>query len=165
MKYSQFLGVRLSSIRIETLNSIYYLYRTAAGPFPFQTATKNTGLFFGISDTRNFDGVSIHQNTQLDWYVSFAGLPEDLTHRKAKSWDTQTVCLQYFNDAGTTMDSCLVPGSPYMTFTFNNAAVIIGSLQSEITNFQWVTPGNAINGIVYLFVHFCNIFHNGVLIF
>jgi endo-1,3(4)-beta-glucanase len=119
----------------------YLFLRALAGPFPFQSATRSTGLVFGISDTREFDGKSIKQPTQFDWSVSVAGLPDALNNRKATSWDTQTLCLQYFNGAGATMDSCLVPGSPYITLTFVDAAVSISSLQGDITSFEWVVPG------------------------
>ncbi|ODM87310.1 Endo-1,3(4)-beta-glucanase 1 [Orchesella cincta] len=114
---------------------------TVAGPFPFQVATTANGLVLGLSDHRDFDGTSIHVNTQQDWTVGIADLPADNSHRKATSWDTQTVCLQYFNNGGSTMDTCLVPGSPYLSFKFNNAAVILTSNKDAITSFQWVTPG------------------------
>ncbi|KAG2186363.1 hypothetical protein INT43_002801, partial [Umbelopsis isabellina] len=114
---------------------------TVSGPFPFESATQNTSVVFGISNNRNFDGTSIHQPTQNDWGVGIAGLPNDLVHRKATSWDTQTVCLQYFTDAGSTMSSCMVPGSPYMTFTFKNAVVNINSLNGNAGSVQWVTSG------------------------
>lgn len=112
-----------------------------AGPFPFQSATTNTGLMFGMADTRRFDGTSIHVDTQRDWTIGISGLPNDISHRKALSWDTQTVCLQYFNDAQNTMDSCLIPGSPYMTFTFNNAQVILTSNLGNVLSFEWITQG------------------------
>ncbi|CAL8124059.1 unnamed protein product [Orchesella dallaii] len=115
---------------------------TVAGPFPFQVATTANGLIVGLSDNREFDGTSIKVNTQQDWTVGIADLPNDLSHRKATSWDTQTVCLQYFNNAGATMDTCLVPGSPYLSFKFNNAQVILTSNKDAITNFQWVTEGS-----------------------
>ncbi|KAH8556532.1 glycoside hydrolase family 81 protein [Umbelopsis sp. PMI_123] len=114
---------------------------TVAGPFPFESATTNTSVVFGISNKRDFDGSSIHQPTQTDWGVGISGLPEDLEHRKAISWDTQTVCLQYFTDSGSTMSSCMVPGSPYMTFSFKNAAVTIESLNGNLGDIQWVTKG------------------------
>jgi endo-1,3(4)-beta-glucanase len=112
-----------------------------SGPFPFESATQNTSVVFGISNSRNFDGTSIHQPTQTDWGVGIVGQPNDLVHRKATSWDTQTVCLQYFTDTGATMSSCMVPGSPYMTFTFKNAAVAINSLNGNAGSVQWVTNG------------------------
>lgn len=125
-----------------------------AGPFPFQTATTSTGLTFGISDTRRFDGTSIHVDTQRDFTVGFTGLPATIQNRKATSWDTQAVCLRYFNGDANTMDTCLVPGSPYMTFTFNNAEVLITSNQGDISVFTWVTPGTKAkvthNGGTYL---------------
>jgi len=103
-------------------------------------ATRSTGLVFGISDTRDFDGVSIHVNTQFDWSAAFEGLPDEVNNRKALAWDTQTVSLQYFG-AGATLDTYLVPGSPYMTLKYTNAAAVFTSLQEDITAFEWVTPG------------------------
>ncbi|KAI9277913.1 glycosyl hydrolase family 81-domain-containing protein, partial [Umbelopsis sp. AD052] len=114
---------------------------TVSGPFPFESATTNTSIVFGISNKRDFDGTSIHQPTQNDWSVGIAGLPNDLQHRKATSWDTQTVCLQYFTDSGSTMSSCMAPGSPYMTFTFKNAVVNINSMNGNLGTITWVTAG------------------------
>ena len=111
----------------------------AAGPFPLHAITRNTGLEFGLAVARDFDGTSIHQNVRTEWRVAFEGLPNALDNRKATSWDTQAVCLQYLGGAST-FDSCLVPGSPYMTFTFNNAAVTLTSVKGN-ANFQWVTEG------------------------
>lgn len=113
-----------------------------AGPFPFQTATTSEGLMFGLSDSRRFDGTSIHVETQRDWVIGLTGLPNDLTHRKATSWDTQTVCLKYFTDGNAAqMDTCLVPGSPYMTFKFENAQLVLISGQGDIQSVQWVEQG------------------------
>jgi len=114
--------------------------RTVAGPFPFQSVTRDTGLDFGISTARDFDGTSVHQRTLLEWRASFTGLPANLNNRKATGWDTQVVCLQY-GGAGASMDTCLVPGSPYMTLTYTNAQVVLTSLQDDIIDFSWVTPG------------------------
>lgn len=114
---------------------------TVAGPFPFESATTNTTINFGISNHRDFDGTSIHQPSQTDWGVGISGLTNDLNHRKATSWDTQTVCLEYFTDNGSTMSSCMVPGSPYMTFTFKNAAVTINSMNGNLGNVSWVSSG------------------------
>jgi hypothetical protein len=116
-------------------------FSTVAGPFPFESSTTNTTVNFGISNHRDFDGTSIHQPTQNDWGVGLSGAPNDLSHRKATSWDTQTVCLQYFTGTGATMSSCMVPGSPYMTFTFSNAIVNIQSLNGNLGTIQWVTTG------------------------
>lgn len=117
------------------------IFSTVSGPFPFESATTNTSIVFGISNKRDFDGTSIHQPTQTDWSVGISGLPNDLLHRKATSWDTQTVCLQYFTGSGPTMSSCMVPGSPYMTFTFSNAVVNINSLNGNIGTITWVNAG------------------------
>jgi endo-1,3(4)-beta-glucanase len=93
-----------------------------------------------MGDVREFDGTSIKVPTQKDWVVGIEGLPDNLDNRKATSWDTQTVCLQYSAGAST-MDTCLVPGSPYMTFSFVNAGIRIMSDKGEITEFRWITPG------------------------
>jgi len=114
------------------------------------------GLVFGISDTREFDGTSVKVPTQRDWTASIGDLPNVKENRKAVSWDTQTVCLQYFNNAGATMDSCLVPGSPYMTLTFKNAAVVLTSTKGNIANFQWVNQGKNTKRIVLIRRHLVN---------
>jgi endo-1,3(4)-beta-glucanase len=114
--------------------------REAAGPFPFETQTLNTGLAFGVSTVRTFEGSSIHQRTNLEWTLGVSGLPDALNNRKAVSWDTQVICLQYFSGTAK-MDFCLVPGSPYMTATFTNAAVNLTSMKGIITDIEWVTPG------------------------
>ncbi len=106
------------------------------------TATLNTGLRFGIGDLREFDGVSVKVPTQRDWVASLGNLPDNLNNRKATSFDTQVVCLQYFNGQGGTLDSCLVPGSPYMTLKYTNAEIILISDGGPVTEFQWVNPGN-----------------------
>lgn len=125
------------------LTKIYVIcqFRNVAGPFPYQSATSNTGLTFGIGDNREFDGASVKVPTQVDWTASIADLPNALNNRKATAWDTQTVCLQYFNGQGATMDTCLIPGSPYMTFVFRNAGIVLTSGGGTITEFLWVTPG------------------------
>jgi len=126
-----------------------------AGPFPFQSATRDTGLVFGISMNREFDGKSLKHPTSYDWSLTFTEHPKDLTHRKALSWDTQVVCLSYFNDgSSSTMDTCMVPGSPYFTATYKNAQVRIESLQGDVTDFTWVSQGTKAkvtnNGGTYL---------------
>lgn len=114
----------------------------AAGPFPYQSATTNDGLVFGIGDTREFDGTSIKVFPQRDWTATIDNLPHEIYNRKAIKWDTQTVCLQYFNGQGGTMDTCLVPGSPYITLTFQNATVILISTLGSINSFEWIAQGN-----------------------
>jgi endo-1,3(4)-beta-glucanase len=114
-----------------------------AGPFPFQSKTENMGLGFGVSEKRRFDGTTLHQDTAIDWVASFTGLPDDASSRKATYWDTQVVCIKYFNAGSSAqMDSCLVPGSPYMTFTFSNAAPVFTSLEGPVSDMTWVTPGS-----------------------
>jgi endo-1,3(4)-beta-glucanase len=115
--------------------------RVLAGPFPFQTVTRNSGLEFGLSYKREFDGVSIIQHTQLDWNAGFAGLPDALNNRKITAWDTQVVCMQYFAN-GATMDTCLVHGAPYMTFTYSNAVILLKSVKGDVTGFEWVVQGS-----------------------
>lgn len=45
-----------------------------------------TGIAFGISTDRNFDGVSIHQPTQTDWTAGFVELNTQVQNFKALSW-------------------------------------------------------------------------------
>lgn len=56
------------------------------GPFPYQSHLGATGFQFGVSTSRNFDGVSIHQPTQTDWSVGFVEHNGDILNRKALSW-------------------------------------------------------------------------------
>ncbi|KIY43569.1 glycoside hydrolase family 81 protein [Fistulina hepatica ATCC 64428] len=105
-----------------------------AGPFPYETSLTASAIQFGISTDRSFDGTSIHQYTQTDWSVGFTehtGLFDD---HKALSWDMQTVTLQYFTDSGY-LNSYMVPGSPYLTFEFNNATPQFISGQGMISSF------------------------------
>jgi len=114
-----------------------------AGPFPFMSKTENAGLQFGVPETRRFDGTTIHQDPTLDWQAGYTGMPDDISARKATYWDTQTVCLVYFNGAGAEMHTCLSPGSPFMTFKYNNAAPIFSSIEGgPVSDVSWVTPGS-----------------------
>lgn len=46
----------------------------------------DTGFQFGISNTRNFDGTSIIQTTQMDWEASYVQNPNSHTSHKATAW-------------------------------------------------------------------------------
>jgi endo-1,3(4)-beta-glucanase len=62
-----------------------------AGPFPFMSRTENEGFGFGVNTAaaRRFDGVTLHQDTAIDWRASFVGMQYDANARKATHWDTQ----------------------------------------------------------------------------
>ncbi|TFK60669.1 glycoside hydrolase family 81 protein [Pluteus cervinus] len=105
-----------------------------AGPYPYQSNLNNNSILFGISTKRDFDGVSIHQPTQNDWSVGFVEHSSNPKDRKAVSWDSQSVTLQYFTGSSS-LTSYLVPGSPYLTFKFDAATPLFTSQQGLITSF------------------------------
>jgi len=80
----------------------------------------------------------------MDLSVSIGKLDLSFGNRKATAWDTQTVSLQYAATDGSTMSTTLVPGSPYMTFTFSNAQPILRSINGNI-NFKWDVTGNLLS--------------------
>ncbi|KAJ6787751.1 hypothetical protein PWT90_04010 [Aphanocladium album] len=108
---------------------------TAAGPFPYESSLDGSGVRFGISTNRQFDGTSVKQPTQVDWHASFAEHNGAFENHKATGFDTQSVTVRYFqNDA--TMDTYLVPGSPYMTFKYNGATPVFTSANGGIKSFN-----------------------------
>ncbi|KAI0064745.1 glycoside hydrolase family 81 protein [Artomyces pyxidatus] len=106
----------------------------ASGPFPYESSLLPSGIQFGVSTARQFDGTSIKQPTQTDWAVGFVEHNGNAQNHKAVSWDTQTVTLQYFTGPST-LTSYMVPGSPYLTFKFANATPLFTSGQGFITSF------------------------------
>lgn len=93
---------------------------------------------YGISVNREFDGTSIKQPTQTDWCTSFSEHQGDFANHKATDFDTQTVTVQYFQDAAT-MTAYLVPGSPYMTFEYSGATPLLTSMNGGIKSFNGQT--------------------------
>lgn len=65
--------------------------RIVAGPYPYQSATGAGGIQFGISNSRQFDGTSIKQPTQLDWLAGFSEHSGNGGDHKALSW-VSSVC-------------------------------------------------------------------------
>ncbi|KAJ6620303.1 glycoside hydrolase family 81 protein [Mycena sp. CBHHK59/15] len=114
-----------------------------AGPFPFMSRALDTGIQFGISNTRNFDGTSIIQTTQMDWEVSYVQNPNTHTSHKATAWDTQSVTVKYFAASGAGFTTYLVPGSPYMTFNYNTATVLLTSRNGNILSINGKTIGTS----------------------
>lgn len=107
------------------------------GPFPYQSSLSPSAINFGISSSRNFDGVSIHQPSQIDWSAGFVEHDGNKQNHKALSWDTQSVTLQYFTGSST-LTSYMIPGSPYLTFSFWQATPKFTSLQGAITSFAGI---------------------------
>ncbi|KAJ7099943.1 hypothetical protein B0H15DRAFT_818129 [Mycena belliarum] len=103
-----------------------------AGPFPYMSRALDTGIQFGISNTRTFDGASIIQNAQMDWEASYVQNPNTHTSHKATAWDTQSVTIKYFSPTGADFTTYLVPGSPYMTFDYNDATILFTSVNGNI---------------------------------
>lgn len=111
-----------------------------AGPFPYQSSLSNTAIQFGVSTKRDFDGVSIHQPTQLDWGASFVEHAGGAADHKALRWDEQCVTVQYFQRNGTgTLTSALVPGSPYITLQYAAATPLLISRGGNITSINGAT--------------------------
>ncbi|KAG5729861.1 putative endo-1,3(4)-beta-glucanase 2 [Termitomyces sp. T112] len=111
------------------------------GPFPYQSSLGATGIQFGVSTSRSFDGTSIHQPTQTDWSVGFVEHNGNVRNRKASSWDSQSVTVQYFTGSST-MTSYLVPGSPYLTFSYSGATPKLTSALGPITSFAGKALGS-----------------------
>ncbi|KAL1734063.1 glycoside hydrolase family 81 protein [Schizophyllum commune] len=111
---------------------------TCAGPFPYESVLTASAVQFGISTSRDFDGTSVHQPTQMDWGVSFSEHSGSVSDHKALGWDRQTVTVQYFTGSAT-MNTYLVPGSPYMTFEYSGATPKFTSGQGLITSFANTT--------------------------
>ncbi|KAJ7778636.1 glycoside hydrolase family 81 protein [Mycena maculata] len=114
-----------------------------AGPFPYMSRALDTGLQFGISNTRNFDGTSIIQTTQMDWEASYVQNPNSHTSHKATAWDTQSVTVKYFAASGAGFTTYLVPGSPYMTFNYDAATVLLTSKNGNILSINGKTVGTS----------------------
>ncbi|KAF5375528.1 hypothetical protein D9615_009199 [Tricholomella constricta] len=104
------------------------------GPFPYQSSLTATAIQFGLSTSRDFDGTSIHQPPQTDWAAGFIEHNGDIRNHKALSWDTQSVTVQYFTGSST-LTSYLVPGSPYLTFSYSGATPKFTSAKGAITSF------------------------------
>ncbi|KAG6828277.1 hypothetical protein H0H92_008549 [Tricholoma furcatifolium] len=103
------------------------------GPFPYQSSLSATAIQFGVSASRDFDGTSIHQPTQTDWTVGFVEHNGNPQNHKAVSW--------YFTGSST-MTSYLVPGSPYLTFSYSGATPELTSANGLITSFAGNTLGS-----------------------
>ncbi|KIY50828.1 glycoside hydrolase family 81 protein [Fistulina hepatica ATCC 64428] len=115
-----------------------------AGPFPYETSLTANAIQFGISTSRNTDGVSIHQPTETDWSVGFIEHSGNARDHKAISWDSQSVTLQYFTGSST-LTTYMVPGSPYLTFAFSSATPKFTSGQGVIKSFAGssLAPGSS----------------------
>lgn len=122
----------------------------------------DTGIQFGISNTRTYDGTSIIQTTQMDWAASYVQNPNTHTSHKATAWvrkylpffsianwvnftgqDTQSVTVKYFAPSGAGFTTYLIPGSPYMTFNYNAATVLFTSTNGNILTINGNNVGTA----------------------
>lgn len=118
---------------------------TAAGPFPYESQLQSTGVVFGVSNKRDFDGVSIHQWTQRDWQACFSEHSGNFANHKATTWDTQSVTVEYFQGSSS-MAWYAVPGSPYVTFKYEAATPLLTSLNGNIVSFNGKALKNGENG-------------------
>ncbi|CRG91078.1 Endo-1,3(4)-beta-glucanase 1 [Talaromyces islandicus] len=108
---------------------------TAAGPFPYESALYGDGVVFGISAKRQFDGTSIHQPTQTDWRAIFAEHSGEFANHKATAFDTQSVTVQYVQGSAA-MTFYAVPGSPYVTFHYNDSTPLLTAMNGGIKSFN-----------------------------
>ncbi|KAI1331870.1 glycosyl hydrolase family 81-domain-containing protein [Xylariaceae sp. FL0255] len=107
----------------------------AAGPYPYESSMGNTGFMFGVSTQRQFDGTSIKQPTQMDILASFKEHQGSFSNHKAIAFDTQTVTVQYFQGSAT-MTTYLVPGSPYITLSYQSATPYLNTTNGGISSFN-----------------------------
>ncbi|KAH8161252.1 hypothetical protein CIB48_g6994 [Xylaria polymorpha] len=107
----------------------------AAGPFPYESSLDGSGIRFGISTDRQFDGTSVKQPTQIDWLAGFSEHSGSFSNHKATAFDTQSVTVQYFQGSSS-MTAYLVPGSPYMTFEYKQATPLLTSVNGGIQSFN-----------------------------
>ncbi|KAF7353740.1 Glycoside hydrolase family 81 protein [Mycena venus] len=114
-----------------------------AGPYPYMSCALDTGFQFGISNTRNFDGTSIIQTTQMDWEASYVQNPNTHTSHKATAWDTQSVTIKYFASNGAGFTTYAVPGSPYITLNYNAATILLTSKNGNIVSINGNTIGTS----------------------
>jgi endo-1,3(4)-beta-glucanase len=112
-------------------------------------------VVFGVSTQRSFDGTSIKQPTQTDWLVSFAEHSGEFANHKAVGFDAQSVTVQYFED-GASMTFYGVPGSPYVTFQYNQSTPVFTAMKGGIISFNNQTLSVGANGLFVLIPrHFC----------
>ncbi|KAJ7090384.1 glycoside hydrolase family 81 protein [Mycena belliarum] len=114
-----------------------------AGPFPYMSRALDTGIQFGISNTRTFDGTSVIQTTQMDWEASYVQNPNTHASHKATAWDTQSVTVKYFASSDVGFTTYLVPGSPYMTLNYNAATILLTSRNGNILSINGQNIGNS----------------------
>ncbi|KAJ7700255.1 glycoside hydrolase family 81 protein, partial [Mycena olivaceomarginata] len=114
-----------------------------ARPLPYMSRALDTGFQFGISNTRNFDGTSIIQTTQMDWEASYVQNPNSHTSHKAAAWDTQSVTIKYFAASGAGFMTYAVPGSPYITLNYNAATILLTSRNGNILSINGNTIGSS----------------------
>jgi endo-1,3(4)-beta-glucanase len=104
--------------------------------------------FLSTFSYRQFDGTSIKQPTQTDWRASFTEHTGAFANHKVTTFDSQALTIQYFN-GGSTMNSYLVPGSPYMTFEYRSATPLLTSLNGGITTFNGQNLATGASGKLY----------------
>lgn len=81
------------------------------------------------------------QPSQIDWRASFSEHSGSFDKHKLTAFDTQSVTIQYFQDDAS-MTGYLVPGSPYMTFSYKGATPLLTSQGGAIQSFNGKTLAN-----------------------
>ncbi|KAJ6620302.1 glycosyl hydrolase family 81-domain-containing protein [Mycena sp. CBHHK59/15] len=59
------------------------------------------------------------------------------------SLDTQSVTVKYFAASGVGYTTYLVPGSPYMTFNYNSATILLTSMNGNIASVNGINVGTS----------------------
>jgi hypothetical protein len=109
--------------------------QNAAGPFPYQSSLDGSGVKFGVSTERRFDGTSVQQPVRIDWLTGFSEHQGSFDGHKATAFDEQTVTVQYFQ-GDARMTAYLVPGSPYMTFDYDGATPLLEPQNASVKSFN-----------------------------
>lgn len=122
--------------------------QSAAGPFPYQSSLDSSGVRFGVSTERDFDGTSIRQPVQIDWLAGFSEHEGSFENHRATAFDEQTVTVQYFQ-GNARMTAYLVPGSPYMTFEYEESTPLLESQRGGIRSFNGRDLGEGDTGEIY----------------
>ncbi|CAG9942578.1 unnamed protein product, partial [Clonostachys rosea f. rosea IK726] len=118
--------------------------QNAAGPLPYQSPLDGSGVKFGVSTDRRFDGTSIQQPVRIDWLGGFTEHQGSFSGHKATQFDEQAVTVQYFQ-GNARMNAFLMPRSHYMKFKYEGATPKLEPQNASIKSFNGrsVSEGSA----------------------
>uniref|UniRef100_A0A8H7N5D7 glucan endo-1,3-beta-D-glucosidase n=1 Tax=Bionectria ochroleuca TaxID=29856 RepID=A0A8H7N5D7_BIOOC len=109
--------------------------QNAAGPLPYQSPLDGSGVKFGVSTDRRFDGTSIQQPVRIDWLGGFTEHQGSFSGHKATQFDEQAVTVQYFQ-GNARMNAFLMPRSHYMKFKYEGATPKLEPQNASIKSFN-----------------------------